>query len=209
MSKKIIFVLVLLLCSSCMNNAPLETRPKATTKATSVKTKKVKPLVKPRKVAKTLTKKSTSNGNKYKIFGEKIRPKVEVAIRKAKANNLKVIPSVELLTAQIAYETGGGTSYIYRTGNNIAGTHASKEAIKRNLYVKAYDDGAMQKFRKYSSVDEAIYLTIKDHYNNGRYDKLKDTQTVFQQAYILHIGGWATNKKYHDDLARVAAMIFS
>ena len=114
----------------------------------------------------------------------------------AKANNLKVIPSVELLTAQIAYETGGGTSYIYRTGNNIAGTHASKEAIKRNLYVKAYDDGAMQKFRKYSSVDEAIYLTIKDHYNNGRYDKLKDTQTVFQQAYILHIGGWATNKRH-------------
>ncbi len=185
-----------------MNNAPLETRTHAKTKTSSVKTKKVKPLVKPRKKAATST-------NKYKIFGEKIRPKVEMAIKKAKANNLKVIPSVELLTAQIAYETGGGTSYIYRTGNNIAGTHATKEAIKRKLYVEAYDDGAIQKFRKYSSVDEAIYLTIKDHYNNGRYNKLNDTQSVWQQAFALSKGGWATNPKYPGDIARVAAMIFS
>jgi flagellum-specific peptidoglycan hydrolase FlgJ len=189
-----------------MNNAPLETRHHATT--TTKKTPKVKPLVKPRKVAtKKTSKKSTTN--KYKVFGEKIKPKVEKAIQKAKANNLKVIPSVKMLTAQIAYETGGGTSYIYREGNNIAGTHATKEAIKKKLYVKAYDDGAIQKFRKYSSVDEAIYLTIKDHYNNGRYNKLKDTQSVWQQAYALSMGGWATNPKYPGDIARVAAMIFS
>lgn len=115
---------------------------------------------------------------------------VLVCIENAKQKGLKT-PLPSIATAQLIVESNSGRSYLSQKANNFHGIRAKRG----EPYILAFDDGAMRKFKRFSSKQASIneYLKLL---NNYRYKNVFKELTPYGQALAIQNAGYASNPRY-------------
>jgi flagellum-specific peptidoglycan hydrolase FlgJ len=131
-------------------------------------------------------------------FHDKVALQALVAIQNAKNKGLKT-PLPSFLIALVCVESGYGSSYLSKQGNNFTGVRAKN----KEPFILAFDDGKMQKFRRFNSLSESITAAIII-LNKPQYAPVFKEQNTYAQAVSAQMYGYCTNRRYGKLLNDVA-----